>query len=120
MGALSQQHVHPVQTLALLNYRADAFPGGPRPFPLKIKDLPGVCHSFQLMQLVFSFMEMESPGRGQHLDRIGLVSLCRVGWALNSEYPGPADTYLCLSFLCRVCFQPCKVEKFWVLSSYNG
>lgn len=64
MGGLSQQHMHPVETPAMLDGRADAFPGGPRPFPLKIRDLPGVCHRFLLMQLGFSSVEMENPGSG--------------------------------------------------------
>lgn len=107
--------MHPVESPAMLDCRADAFPGGPGPFPVKIRDLPGVWHSFQRMQLSFSSMEVESPGRGQDLDTIGLASLCSIGWVVNSEYPGPADTYLYLSCLRRVCFQPCKLERLWVL-----
>lgn len=120
VGALSPQCTHLVETQAVLDCWVNAFPGSPRPFPVKIRDLPGVSHSFQLMQLDFSSMEMESPGRGQNLGRIGLVSWYRVGWVVNSEYPGPADTYLCLHCLCRACFQPRKFERVWVLSSYDS
>jgi len=112
VGGLSYQHTQPAETPALLGCRADAFPGGPGPFPVKTGDLPGVCHSIQLVQLGFSSVEMESPGRAQDLGRIGLASLYRVGWMVNFEYPGLADTDLCLSYLCRVCFQPCKLERF--------
>lgn len=79
-GGLSQQCRHPVETLAMLDFRPDAFPGEPQLFSLKIRDLPGAAwsHNFEVVLLGFSSMEMESPGRGQDMARLDLVSLQRV------------------------------------------
>lgn len=68
-----------VETLVMLDCRADACLGGPGLFPVKIRDLPEVCYSFQLVQPGFPCMKMENQGRGQVLDTIGLASLYRVG-----------------------------------------
>lgn len=91
--------------------RADSFPGALRPFPVKIKGLPRAYRSFQLMELGFSSTEMNSPGRGQDIGITGLSSSYRVAWVVNSEYPGPVDTYLYLTCLFSVCFQPHKLGR---------
>lgn len=105
--------------LAMPDFRPDAFPGEPQLVPVKIRDLPGAV-PLQLMLLGFSSMEMESPVRGQDMDRLDLVSLYRVDWVVTSEYPNSADTFSYLICLCRICFQLCNLESLLVLNSCGG
>lgn len=62
---------HSVETLAMLAFRADAFPAGSS--PVKIRDLHGAYHYFQLMLLSFLSTEVESPGQSRPWTEQGIV-----------------------------------------------